>query len=518
MIAATTVLVVGTRHRQGGPLRASPPPVARLIGEPRDLGAVSRSLLKSTKRIRCFEVLPDGKTARLVLWGNPPEPVDLDLRTGRATPAPLLAATFKSGCPRLSPDGHSLLYTEYSATGPPNIMLSAHPDGADGHMITEGSFPMWLPSGKALVYAFERRRGGVISLPQTRVLFKDTDPLEKQIQDIAVSAAGDRVAFLFLEARRESLVEVYSYPSMSLVTSARLTMSTCCVAFDSRRGSLLVTVFDTRRGVLAELRGFDLHRAGQIDGTNINRAASSDLGLTFFTTSFSRSIIARAEDGTEHSIRYPGVNHLVTPVFSEAGDSLLETLLDDGRAVIALQRWSDRRLQPLTSGPEDGFPSLGPGGNSFVYVNVPSETVMACRLEPGGNADCKPIVTDPLEPRHTVLSPDGRTVAYLTAHGARHRIRVVPFSGGSPLDVGAVASDDCPVVWSSPAGISAYDPQAREWREIDSSTGKETGRRHPVARTAAEPCDDKPEYWRAPTRFDLRKVETTSTEVRIVDR
>jgi hypothetical protein len=274
-------------------------------------------------------------------------------------------------------------------------------------------------------------------------------------------------------------------------------------------------VIDGRRAILAELNGPDLHRVGDLKGASIARAATSKVGLAFVTTTISRSMVARSAEGAERTLRYSGTYS--RPVLSEAGDALLETYLDDGRLIIALQRWSDDRPQPLTAGPDDAFPSFAPGGNSFVYTRIDSNTIMGCGLEAGGNAACRPITIDPLGPRYTVLSPNGSAVAYQTAYGATRRIRMVSYSGGPPSDLGA-SSSTCPVVWSSPAGISSYDDQARTWREVDSSTGRETGRTHTVPPTVANPCDDKPNYGSSPARFSLRKVDTITTGVRVVDR
>jgi hypothetical protein len=507
---AATILWVGRLRRHVEPQPAALAPVARLLGKAVDLSSVSRSVVTSTKGITCFDVLSGGNTARLV-WGYPSEAVDLNLATGQIGPAPLLPATYKTGCPRLSPDGRRLLYTETSSSGP-RIVLSSHSDGADAQVITEGSFPVWLPSGTEFAYAFERKRGGMFSLPESRTLFKDTEPLEKQIQDIAVSHAGDRIAFLFLDARHESLLEVYGYPSMSLTTTARLTRPACCIAFDSHRQSLLVTVGEWGRGILTELRGPDLYRLGEIDGANVARAVNSPMGLAFFSVLLSPSVTARSPDGTERTFRHSGAYS--TPVFSQAGNALIETRSDDGRLVISIQQWNGRGLRPLTSGPEDAFPSFGPTGNFFAYVRIDRNTVMGCTLERDLNTACRPIAEDPLGPRSIVLSPDGKAVAYHTAYGASSRIRVVPTSGGLPRDLGA-HSGNCPIVWSAPTRLSAYDGERHVWREIDSATGKYTGKVNSVPTTVASPCDYAPRDPASRQHFEVRGADTVSVEIRV---
>jgi hypothetical protein len=510
--AAAVTVALGMRHRLTEPSPAASVATSNLVGKPVDLSVRSRSLVTTNKRLTCFDLLPGGTAVRLV-WGEPAEAVDLDLATGRDTRAPLAAETYKTECPRLSPDGRKVLYTA-STTGGPHIMLSAHPDGTDAQMVTEGSSPLWLPSSNEFVYSFDRTRGGVFSLPGTRQLFPDSPPLEKHILDMAVSAAGDRIAFLFVDGRQERMLEVYSYPSMSLVTTARYKKQAYFLAFDSRRSSLLVTVADTQSSVLTELTASgDLERLAIVEGALFTRAARSKLGLAFYTTQYSRALVARSPDGSERTFRYSSAYS--RPVFSEGRSALLETRLDDGRTVISLQRWGDRESRPLTSGPEDGYPSFGPGGNSFVYVRVDRNTVMGCTIEPDGTANCRPITTDALGPRHSVVSPDGSAVAYQTVYGAGKRMRIVPISGGQARDLGNYSSD-CSLVWSSRSGISLYDNERREWREIDSVTGNSTGRTHPVPTATSPPCEEGPRYGAAtPPRLELRSADTMSFDVRI---
>jgi hypothetical protein len=309
------------------------------------------------------------------------------------------------------------------------------------------------------------------------------------------------------------MLEIYSYPSMSLVTTARYKKPAYFLAFDSRRRSLLVTVADPPWPVLTELTASgDLERLVTVEGSLFTRAVRSKLGLAFFTTMISRALVARSPDGGERTFRYS--NAYSRPVFSDGHSALLETRLDGGPTVISLQRWNDREPRPLTSGPEDGYPSFGPRGSSFAYVRVDRNTVMACTIEAGSTADCRPVTTDTLGPRFTVVSPDGSAIAYHTAYGAGKRIRVVRISGGPPRDLGNDPSY-CPLVWSSGSGLSLYDNERHEWHEIDALTGKTTGRTQPVP-AAASPCEDGPRYGAPrPRGLDLRTADTMSFDVRI---
>jgi len=489
----------------------SPEHAARIVGRSIDLEAVSRTISGGAKAVRCFDLLPGGTKARVV-WGRPAEAVDLDLKTGQYVATSLRPETFKTGCPRLSPDSARVIYTE-GGENAPRIMIGLAPDGHDPQPVTEGSFPVWLPSGKEFVYSFDRRRGAMFSLPATRLLFKDTEPLEKKIQDIAVSERGDRIAFLFLDTHQASTVEVYSYPAMSLLTTARTQKTIYTVAFDTRRGSLLATVPDPARLALTEVTDSgDLDRLGQVDGTNVLWAFRSSVGLTYLTSAITRHVVARSPDGAEKTIEYAGAYSI--PVFSASRTALLERRLADGRLVIAVQGWKDPDSRPLTAGPDDAYPSIEAGGRIFAYVRMESNTLMGCSTSSPQGANCHPIVADPLGPRMIALSPDGETVAYFTATGAKPRTRVVPFSGGPPRDLGAFPTT-CNPVWSSRSGISYYDEAALQWIEIDTNTGAPTGKILRATAGTGPGCDVPPAY--TISDLETKRTFTIAVDVRVAD-
>jgi len=479
-----------------------------------DFGAASRSILTSTKQIGCFDALPGGTAVRIV-WSAPSGAEDVDLATGRTKQASLLANTLQTGCPRLSPDGHRLLFTEMTSSGP-RILLSPHPDGSEAQILTEGQMPVWLPSGNEFVYTLDARLPAVFSFPGTRRVLPASPTLEKQVLDIAVSSAGDQVAFLFFDTRHEYTIEIYRYPSLSLLSTARIQPPVLSIGFDPRRMFLEASIADGRRLIRAELtEQGDLERLGEMYGANILKATHTRYGLAFLGTSVSRSLEIRSPNGGKKSLDYGGAYS--SPSLSDSGDALLETYLDDGRLVIALQRWKATRSEAVTSGPDDAFPAFAGTGRAFSYVRISSNTIMACSLDDSGNAECRPITTDPLGPRSPLPSPNGSAVAYHTAYGAGSRLRVVAFSGGKPRDLG-LFTGECPVVWSSTDTISMYDKGRREWRELDASTGQPTGRTRQVSPSISTPCDEAPRTLSPAVHFEARRIERQSVDLRLAER
>jgi hypothetical protein len=506
LCAAFGVTIAARRHSDALSRLTSDLP---LVGRPNDLSLRSKSLLTSDRRIDCFDLLPGGRAVRVV-FAAPAKPIDVDLVTGGRTPAPLSPVTFAVDCPRLSPDGQRLLFTTLTPGGP-RIMLS-RPDGGDAQTVTEGSFPVWLPSGNEFVYTFDRSRGAVFSLPQTRMLFADTPPLEKHILDIAVSATGNQVAFLFADAKGRAIVEIYQYPGMSLVRSARFKGPAYFAAFDGKRRSVLLTVGDLRKTVLTEITASEeIARIGDLPSTSIGRVVRSPFGLAFFSSSVARSVEVEL-NGAHRTIHYSGAYS--RPTFSESGDALLETRLDDGRLVIALQRWNDPTVRVLTSGPEDAYPSFALDGKSFTYVRIAENAIMTCRLDGDVMVDCREIAKEPFGPRAAVLSPDGKSIGYATAYGATGRLRVLSTSGTQPpRDIGAFSSD-CPLVWSAPEGLAVYQGDRHLWEEFDRQTGRPTGRSFATSSADASACNSAPRYHRG-APLDIQRSDKTSVEVRL---
>jgi hypothetical protein len=276
-----------------------------------------------------------------------------------------------------------------------------------------------------------------------------------------------------------------------------------------------VNVLDPQLLALAELSETGgLQRRGYTEGSNLWRPVRTKAGLAFYTLTFSSYLVLRAQNGEERTLSYSAA--FSDPTVSSDGDALMETRLPDGRLVISLQRWNERRSHPVTAGPVDAFPSFGPRGATFVYARMDDNTVTGCVLRDKDQVDCRPVAIDPLGPRSTALSPDGNLVAYYTGYGANARVRVVPFSGGATRDIGTSPSE-CPLVWSSPNGISVYDNELRVWRELDATTGSPTGATRPLTRATDRATDSRcpdPPPALLSRGFDLAKAQTLAVDLR----
>jgi serine/threonine protein kinase len=508
VVASVTVLA-STRSRDPRPRPVGAP---KLVGKAADLGPISRQVFVADKMLRCFDILPDKKTARIV-WTRGGEAIDVDLATGQQSPAPLVPESYRSGCPQLSMDGQRLLYVK-EEDNKRQIMLSPSPDGSGAAPVTEGTMPSWLPSGEEFLYAFDDRRAATFTLPKTRLLFPDSAPVEKKLSQIAIIDSGDKVALLFVDSRNQRIVEIYSYPSMGLIQRAALEQAVVGgVLFDPLRRTVQISVSDSGPLRLAELTPQNqLSRWAEVRGTDLLGTFRTKLGLVVITGRSSYSIAVHWPDGHRLVL---GPSPSGWPSVSADLGMLFDQRLEDRRWVIAYQA-KEGASRLLTDGPMDMYPSFEPDGRGFVHVRVRDGAVVSCKFAASEARDCHVVHTDPLGPRFTTVSPDGTQVAYQTTHGTGgSRLRILSLDDGSVRDLGIFRSA-CPPIWSTAKTVWAYERSSSLWRELDTVGGKPTG--HLVKAEADGPsiCERAPfTPSGAPTTMTVQRLESWATEIRM---
>jgi serine/threonine protein kinase len=490
------------------------PPV--LVGKAVDLAPISRLVFSSDRVLRCFDILPGRKSARMI-WDRPIEAVDVDLATGQQSRPPLTADAMATSCPQVSPDGRRMLYVKADENGRSQIMLSPQPDGSEGVPVTEGTSPSWMPSGEEFVYAFDNHRAAAFTMAKTRLLFPDSAPVEKRLLQIAVNPPGDKVALLFQDGLRRVSLETYGYPSMRSIERVQLAQSVGGIQFDQVRQTLQLSVPDPKYMTLVELEGTDkLTRLGEMNGINVLGGFRTEPGFAIVGTSLSFDVVVR-ESGGRQRVLHASMSGW--PDISNKGDLIFDRRLEDGRSVISYQPANDIQPVSLTEGPSDLFPTLSSDAQTFAFVRSNEGAIVACGLTSGRGTSCRTIQVDTSGPRFTRFSPDGRLIAYQTTHSSGGRLRVLTTDTHVMTDLG-LSRSICPPIWSSNAGIWIREKEASFWKELDTANGRPTGR------TSAGGKDDA--SWvcnRAPgtdgnghAGLEVTRQESRSLQIRVATR
>lgn len=152
------------------------------------------------------------------------------------------------------------------------------------------------------------------------------------------------------------------------------------------------------------------------------------------------------------------------------GTALYPTVTLDGRYIVfAFDRDGSRHLWrmdidgsnllQLTKGSGEDHPHCSPDGKWVVFTSIGSDVMTLWRVSIDGG-EAQQLTSTPS--RHPAVSPDGKSIAYLssTAAAAEWRIAVMPFEGGTPsASFPQVVSSSYPAKWTKDGtGLTYMEP------------------------------------------------------------
>ena len=455
---------------------------------------------------------PDRRVVRAVSR-QPPAVVDIDAESGGWTEQ---ATDAEVGCPAVSPDGKSALFTRGSGRNV-QVMLARGPDGHDAAPVVAGSSARWRPSGRGFVFATPESRLALGDLEGRFRLLPAGSPAPAQIRDIAVDGSGGRAAAIveYGGPAAETRIELYDLRSEQRLGSWKAaSAATDTIELDPVRQTFQ---FPEERGpevVWTELGdGGETRVVGRLPGKRIAAAVRVTGGFLF--TSPVRSTLgglyALHPDGSEQYVSARARQFQVTP----RGDLVYVHVDRDARGIIMLKR----RGQPVSSlsEPENfGDPSLSPDGKVLVYDHLLTGEIFSCDLTAGDDRSrCQLVAVDRSLATGSglALDPAGSTVAYLARGAAAPagplQVRLLTLATRRARGLAAVEScgQGCQIHWPVPGTIRLCPAAGTTVIEVAAASGD--ARERPLE-GPEDGCNPQPP---AP-RFELRKRQ--AAEIRFV--
>jgi len=474
MIVAGAVVVALWKPRQhpgGSATEKMAPDVRRLsaVGEPIDWSARASTVAEIPGRVHCFSLIQN-RTARLV-WGTPRRAEDLDLATGRRRPVAWLPEVYRFGCPALSPDGTTLLFTAPNKAGAMEIRSSVAGDGGSATSLTSGFDPVWLGGSDGFVYSVDNSHAAIFSLSTMTSTFLPSPSFGQHdgIAAKAVNRAGTAVAELVYDDKAAAIAAVLS-GNLFEETSAFSVPSGSSVQFSDRDGELLIMLPGTSTG--GGVLSVDWRRGRAVDvgrypGFEFGAIRLGDRGEVALVRRRTKDVWLRGH-GAGKRLTFDGQNY--TAAMSLAGVLLMSKRSDSGVFSI-WQQTADGRLSRLTEGPDDVEPSFSGDGKQWAYADYAQMSIMLCSTELGS---CRVLRRDGLLPSRPTFSPDGQLIAYVTQLN-RPQVTLVSTKDGV-VRASWDAHPECAPAWSSAATVWSLESSNGQyvWSERNLA-GKKTG-------------------------------------------
>jgi hypothetical protein len=446
-------------------------------GDPVDWSRSARVIREIPGRVHCFSMI-DEKTVRIV-WGSPRRAEDVDVESGARRVARLAPETFRVGCPELSPNRKTLLFTGQTQAGASEIRLST-PEGRETTSVTSGADPLWLGGNDEFLYSVDSSHAAVFSLPTMSfaLLAEPKFGQRRVILDKAVSQGGKTVALLMGADNSEFGIAVYDQPPFdqakvfSIPEQYQIQFEprndAILVAYDSPQSSSALAELDWRHERLRTIGrypGFDLTWSAFPVGRAaskilVARHSSSDVWL--YDGTKRRKL---TDDGADYSAD-----------LSPSGELLVSRLGSAG-AFSIWQKSPDGSEKKLTSGPRDIGPAFSRDGRFWTYSDYATKSVMLCT---GTKGQCRVLHKDEFLPTWPRFSPDGANIAYVSAMGSP-KVTIISATDGRVRNSWD-GQYQCAPVWSTATTIWFLEAGAGRyyWSERNAVSGDKTGKRMEV--------------------------------------
>jgi hypothetical protein len=499
LVAGSVVAVAKTRRP------AEKRGLLEIAGRYSDWTHVSKVLATIDDRLDCLVALPDERTIRYV-WGNPKHAEDLDIETGERRPSPLVPASFKYGCPDLSPDGRNLVYQGYVPDGRAFAFVSDQPDGSGGKPvapIADPAFlsePRWLADSKSFSLDLDYQHAGIYSLETRRTTVLSAAESQPSVSGFR-STFGSMI--YLLTSHRDPLgTEVHGFEWPLLSERVRFRIDAAVVAMASPDGKTLFAplMHDRDYGLSRiDLAGGALRRVGTIAEQMLLFPTFLPDRLIFVSRRDKTDAWRKTADGRFEAL----TNHGDTNVVAPCGQGYIA--IKDRHAVVLLDRLG-HETKVLDQGRTYLSVFCGPDEREW-YFNSWTAPAGVYRCNDGGCVRVSAATS------MAAISPDGKRLAIAKTAPAGYLLEWIPATGGEPHEV-AVTETACAMSWSSDRAI--WVSRARNgghlWVEIDVESRSETGRTVEGSHSCSNGVPDP----KSPANQDLRIIDRYASQVRTI--
>jgi serine/threonine protein kinase len=487
-VAGAIAIGIASRHMWRGASASmsnihAKPKAPTLRGAPEDWSAKASVIASfNDEHVHCVDWVEPDRRLRLIL-GSPRRAIDVDVATKETSPAALPPEMFKLGCPQRSRRGE-VLFEAFDGRGRSQIMLArSETDASNAVALTQGSQPVWLPSGSEFVFTVDDSHAALFSVPvmSANIVSESADDTGLLVGK-AVSSDGRSVALQYLDQSRQLHIVLHKLPSLSVVDRAMLDVTAGELAFSDSSDHLMFSMLSPGGRVLAELDlgSNNIAGLGSVAGRDLMMSRPGRDTWAMAARSLESDVWKQINGARAEQLTHDG--HSFYADVSQRGDFVVEHM--DPAGTFTIRFYEDGTvLRSTTDGPQDMTPSFLPDGSAWLYVDGRRRTIRKCLRTSSGCADVYASEDFPFLP---VASSDGDQIAYITALEGQ-RLKVVD-GGGVARDLGP-ARFACPPYWTADNHLWVLQGSDQNpfWSELDATTGEQVR-----TQTVSEPLRNVP--------------------------
>jgi len=355
-----------------------------------------------------------------------------------------------------------------------------------------------MADGESFLYEVDETHAAVFSMATKRsvVIPSVTAPIYTAFHE----AIGNKI---FLNAVEQGPIATeiigFQYPRLEQVV--RWKVPGMVTSLSSQDGTKYYYSF--RRDAAAELVEVEpfkhrAHLVGRIRGESIGQSLFVEDGMVVDTVAWTTMLVFRSPGAAPR--RVPTRSDVL--IASRCGDRIIAATYHGRKADIVWLDEQGRIVARVTEYGSGSYPACSSDGSVIFYGSLADQPGIE-RCDRGG---CRMIFAGPTG--WLSISPDDKRLAFTVIDRGGATIRWISSDGTGVVHEITDTENICPPIWASTKDIwvSLRKGHEQVWREIDTNTGRRTGRTFPATRDCADglPDPQRPVHGPVETEVDVR--------------